>query len=299
MLGADFAPSASIDQSSTAQWRTEARPPGWTESRRLVFTWQLLQREILARRRTFRGSIPTQDGQLTLVVVDYWCTDSIERLIRSFRKFGTSDGPVIAVRNSPARLRIEGVRNVGIGLNIGHSYALDLAMRDVQTEFTLVCDPDTMITSSSFFEHVRQRIRHLGVVGADSHHAIFHPQCLAFRTEFWKRGGFSFLERWPWWDVAGELTNLVGGIRAEALLPLTASGGRPQKGVRADTANTLGQVFAESFTATQFLTRVRRRPHQLQFDGWSREEVERYHLRWSAWCDRILADEATLADFPA
>lgn len=279
------------------RWLEFEAPAALRNAPRVVRALQLVERELVTRRATFRGPPAARDRRLTLVTVDYWTADAVDRLVRSFRRYVDRRAPVVVVRNSPGVRPQPGVEVVNVGFNLGHSYGLDLGMRRVRTEFTLVCDSDAMIVEDRFAEEVFERLDRFGVAGVDSGHDFLHPQCLAFRTEWWKAGAFSFLERWPWWDVGGELTRLIGGVQPGMRLPRTRVSGPARPSVNGTGDNHLGQVYADAITATQFLSRARR-SDQPVFDHWTAAEVRRYHRAWTAWCEAVLAGTATLDDFP-
>ncbi|MDP8971023.1 MAG: hypothetical protein M3N52_11115, partial [Actinomycetota bacterium] len=128
---------------------------------------------------------------------------------------------------------------------------------------------------------------------------FYHPVCLGFRTALWKRSRFSFEERWPDWDVAGALTEALGGLRDEALLPRTRSAGPAQRSTRAGKVHHYGEVYAEAFTNTYGMSRKVADPAKEDFEGWSRRELIAYHRRWQRWVADVIEGRATVTDFPA
>ena len=264
-------------------------------------------KEGLSRHTRFRGASPPADGRVTLVSVNYHTDAYLRSLLRSFRVFVDAGAPVVVVDNSGTLDRAElehearggPLRLVSLGgANIGHGLGLDLALRFVDTEFTLVCDPDTAIVSRSFWPLVHRRLLDHGVAGADTGNRIYHPLCLAFRTGWWKEGGFSFLHRWPWWDVGGELTSILGGIDERALLRRTRWFGPPLPSTRPGQVHHLGEVYEDAFTSTYLSARLVAEPRRADFDGWPRGLAVEFHTRWAAWVRQVLAGEATVADFP-
>src|SRR5690349_18950114 len=111
-----------------------------------------LIRRLISRRTTFRGGSPPRDGRITLLTVDYHVTEDVMRLVRSFRRFVDPQGRVVVVQNGEVagnrRLRSMGnVIAVNRGFNVGHGLGLDWGMRQVSTQYTLICDPDAAILS--------------------------------------------------------------------------------------------------------------------------------------------------------
>jgi hypothetical protein len=261
-------------------------------------------REVIGRRRGLRGAVPPADGRLSLLVVNWRSLDDTTRLIKSFRRF-VGDQPVVFVDNSPtrsarARCRDLDARYVTAGVNIGHGLGIDLGMRVVHTEFTLVCDPDTVIVSTDFAPQIEKRLRVHRVAAADTGNPFYHPLCVAFPTELWKLAGFSFEQRWPFWDVGGELTRLVGGVEPGALLPKTRQFGEPLvSAAGGDGLHYLGEVYGEVFSSTYLGARLVAEPDRDDFEGWSRSTVTAFHRAWRAWADDVVAGRASVSEFPS
>jgi hypothetical protein len=266
---------------------------------------KMLLRQTVSRRTLFRGGAAQNDGLITLLTVDFHATPDAVRLIRSFRKFVAADGPVVVVQNGSthgnSRLREAGARVVNHGLNLGHGLGLDLGMRQVRTEYTLICDPDSAIIGAGFAPEMVGRTRRFGAAAVDNGCTFYHPICLMFRSERWKTTTLSFEERWhkpPYWDVAGELTHMLGGLKHESLIPRTRCAGPALSSGRTGTAHYYGDVFGDVFTNTYCVSRKVFEPDRHDFDGWSREELDRYQTAWRAWIGAILDDRATVEDFP-
>src|SRR6185437_14223696 len=179
-----------------------------------------------------------------------------------------------------------------------HGLGLDYGLRFVRSEYTLVCDPDSAIVAPTFHEELLARIAAAGAVSIDNGAAFYHPVCLGFRSELWKQNRISFEQRWPHWDVAGELTAHLGGLRDDALLPRTRAAGPPLASARPGHAHHYGEVYAYAFTNTYCMSRKAAEPENHDFDGWARAELNAYHLRWQGWVDDLLAGRATIDDFP-
>jgi len=263
-------------------------------------------RRAISRRLIFRGKPAAQDGRITLLSVDYRATADAVRLIRSFRRFVAPDGPVVVVQNGPSAdnhlLRKEGAKVVGLRYNLGHGLGLDWGMRYVQTQYTLICDPDTAIIGAKFLEEVLPRVRRYGAAAVDNGCHFYHPICLCFETNLWKTRPFSFEHKWysdPCWDVAGALTyEILGGLKQGALIPRTRSAGLPLPSSRAGTVHYYGDVFGDVFTNTYCVSRKVFEPDRQDFDGWSRAELDDYHAAWRQWVAAVTAGTATVADFP-
>jgi len=265
---------------------------------------QLALREGLSRHTRWRGDC-SNDGRFTLVTVNWNTTDEALNLVRSFRAFMDADESVVVVDNAPScrthdefgRLH---ARYVTAGVNLGHGLGLDFGMRFVRSEYALVCDPDTAILDSRFRAEVATRVEEHGVAAADTGNPMYHPLCVAFRTEHWKRGGFSFLHRWPYWDTGGELTHLLGGVRCGALIPKTRSFGAPLPAAfGGGGVHYLGEVYGDVFSSTYLTARLVAEPDRQDFDGWSRTTATAFHRRWNDWVGSLLAGHATVDDFPA
>jgi hypothetical protein len=260
--------------------------------------------EVVSSHVKWRGPLDRTDGCTTLLTVNWNTEPLVERLLRSFRRFFDPKMPIVVVDNSPRNGGRElfaphRVRYVTTGVNLGHGRALDLGMRWVDTQYTLVCDPDTVILSPQFRLEIERRLREFGVAGVDTGNAYYHPLCMAFVTEHWKYGAFSMQEMFPYWDVGGALTNLVGGVERDALIPKTRSFGRPlEPALGGHDVHYLGETYGDVFSSTYLAARLQAEPERAEFDGWTRAEALEFHRRWGAWAESILAGTATVDDFP-
>lgn len=260
--------------------------------------------ERYAKRAVFRSisgsprwrGTAARDGRATLLTVDYHTTDHVRRLIASFDRFVDPSWPVVVVQNGSRRANA-GLRPrsrcVGWGLNLGHGLALDLGMRQVRTEYTLICDPDSIICSSNFPAEVIGRVERHGVASIEREY--YHPICLCFPTELWKTGSWSFQEDWSnGLDVAGQLTRELGGVQPEAQLRLTRQA--PEPDGPAWRGSSYGQVWSEVFSNTYAVSRK----HTVgsEIDGNPTADVERYQELWARWADALVAGRETLEEFP-
>lgn len=242
----------------------------------------------------FRGDAATNDGRTTLLTVNYNAGPEVTRLIRSYRRF-CPDQRVVVVENGE---RDSAVRDVADEYltprgNLHHGIGLDYGMRAVTSEWTLVCDPDSAILSPEFLPRMQSLASAgRGVAGIETAHSIYHPICLLFRTQFWKNGGFSFPERWPWWDVAGELTAIVGGRDPATLLRRTTVAGP-----RFQYPIYLVEVYEDLFTNTYLGARIRTDETDEQL-GLPRDVVRPVQEQWAGWVDAVLDDRARPGDFP-
>jgi hypothetical protein len=250
--------------------------------------------ELVSKHTRFRGAPPKLDGSTTLVTVNFGSSDEVRRLVRSFRRYCPGE-QVVVVENGPREraVRVVADHYLSVGANLHHGLGLDVGMRAVTSEWTLVCDPDSAILSSEFLPSMKRlAARGKGVAGIETAHAIYHPICVLFRTEIWKGGGFSFKERWPWWDVGGELTALVGGRSAETLLARTRVAG-PRFGYPI----FLVEVYEDLFTNTYLGSRIRTDESD-ELLGMPRSVVLPVHTEWKHWVDGVLDGSSVPSDFP-
>ena len=269
------------------------------------FTHKAL-RFALSRRIAFRGSVPKKDGRITLLTVDYHVTDDAVQLIRSFRRFVDKEGLVVVVQNGSSRnnekLRAVGARCVSTGSNLGHGLGLDVGMRFVKTQYTLICDPDTIILGPRFREEILSRLAKFDVAGVKNGSAFYHPICVAFATQLWKTQAFSFEQRWhkePHFDVGGALTyEVLGKLEPEALLPRTRSAGPPLPSGQHGAVHYYGDVFGDVFANTYCMSRKIREPDRNDFDGWSRAELDAFHVAWKRWVAGIVEGREGVDEFP-
>ncbi|HEY3673391.1 MAG TPA: glycosyltransferase [Acidimicrobiia bacterium] len=260
--------------------------------------------EIISSHVRWRGPFDPGDGRITLLTVNWNTETLVERLLRSFRAFFDADLPVVVVDNSPqnggrSRFRAQGARYITTGVNLRHGVGLDLGMRYVETEYTLLCDPDTVILSPRFREQIESRLQQYGVAAADTGNAYYHPLCVAFRTEHWKWGAISLQELFPYWDVGGALTNLLGGVRSEALIPKSRSFGPAlPAALGGHDDHYLGEVYDDVFSSTYLAARVQAEPDREEFDGWPRAVAVEFHRVWGNWAEAVLDGTASVDDFP-
>lgn len=249
-----------------------------------------------------RGATALVEG-VTLLTVDYHTVADATRLVRSFQKFVGPSAPVVLVCNGPRadvwKLASVGATVVTAGVNLHHGLGLDFGMRYVRTRHTLICDPDTVILSPSLWPDLLSRVGRFGAASIDNGAAYYHPACLAFETRRWKESELSLEEQWPAHDVAGALTRAVGGLQDGALLPRTRAGGPALASTRPGRVHHLGEIYADAFSNTYCLARKAAEPDRADFDGWSRETLDRYHERWRAWADGIVDGGESLDGFPA
>jgi hypothetical protein len=267
-------------------------------ARRIRAARYFLLKEAVSRHTTLRGSWQA-DGQVTLLTVHWRTPRFLDLLIRSFRLWVSDAAPIVIVDNSgdadaPATTVVRGWGN------IGHGLGLDLGMRQVRTEYTLVCDPDTAVLSPSLWPALRARVDEFGIGGVDTGNSYVHPLCVAFRTEWWKLGGFSFLHRWPFYDVGGELTKLAGGIRPEMVLPQSESIGPGLDPMLGGTRqHHLVDVYADSFANTYLPARLVAEPERDEFDGWPRALAVQVHTAWLEHVPEYLDGRIELAQLMA
>jgi len=254
-----------------------------------------LVKETVSLHTRFRGKPAVNDGKITLLSVNYNSADGILRLLRSYHTFVGADAPAVIVENSRHDARIAsipGVKYIRPFGNLHHGLGLDYGMRQVETEFTLICDPDSAIIGPDFANRMITLAGKKGIAGIESAHWIYHPICLLFRTEWWKAGGFSMQEKWPWYDVAGEITVLNQGRDPDTLLNRTRIAGP-----RFKYPIYLIEVYEDLFTNTYLGSRISSSESDEQL-GLPRSLVQPLHGQWERWVGDIIEGAATPADFP-
>jgi len=244
----------------------------------------------------FRGGPAANDGRITLLSVNYNSAPDMLRLIASYQKFVGVDAPLVIVENSDWVRELAQVPNITYVRppgNLQHGLGLDYGMRKVETEYTLICDPDTAILSSEFAPRMIELAAKRGISGVGSNHDIYHPICVLFRTEWWKHGDFTFVQNWPWWDVAGGLTALHSGRDPETVLKRTRIAGP-----RLRWPIYLVEVYEDLFTNTHFVSRLNSDEGDDEHIGIPRSLIEPIHRAWRSWVDAVVAGETVPSDFP-
>ncbi len=248
-----------------------------------------LVKELVSVHTRFRGLPAQNDGKITLLSVNYNSAPGIRRLLSSFQTFVGSNSPSVIVENSQwdkAIAQIPDVTYIKPFANLHHGLGLDFGMRKVSTEYTLICDPDSAIISSQFAPKMIELAAKRGISGIESAHWIYHPICVLFRTEWWKMGGFSMQEKWPWYDVAGELTAINRGRDPETLLHRTRVAGP-----RFKYPIYLVEVYEDLFTNTYLGSRVNSSESDEQL-GLPRSLVAPIHGAWENWVDSLVKEGA-------
>jgi hypothetical protein len=258
-----------------------------------------LVRRALSRRVLVRGS-SRSDGLPTLLVVNYRGADDTGRLIASWRRFVSDQWPVIVVENSgmPVRRRFPGsTRVISLLVNLHHGLGLDLGLRFVSTEYTVICDPDSIIINESFWPTMRALVDDHGAASIDLGTGCYHPICLAFRTETWKHNVVSMEQDWSrGWDVGAALTDLLGGTHEQALLPRTRGAGYAiptQNNGRHYIAEVYGDVFSNTFGAS----RIKVGDREFAPEEGSLDHFRDLHASWRRWADLCIDGGAALGDF--
>jgi hypothetical protein len=237
---------------------------------------------------------PVADGRATLLTVDWQTTADTVRLLRSWRRF--CDGPAVVVENGTLADRRRVSRSapwakvVGGIANLGHGLGLDYGLRFVRTEYVVICDPDSIITSASFLPVVLALARENGVASIDLGRPWYSPMCLAFPTALWKESQLSMEQHWPDYDVAGALTARVGGLHLRGLLPVT----REPHG----TLTSRPRVYADVFSNTVGTARVHNGPAAFDPAEGEYADIVAGQEQWRDWADRFVDGRATLDDFP-
>lgn len=253
---------------------------------------------LISRTTRFRGRA-RRDDRLTLLTVNYGSRSDTERLVASFRRFVSKDWPVVVVQNSgwPWGWQIP-ARVVGIGRNLHHGLGLDFGMRFVSTEYTLICDPDSMIVGD-LWTTIRPLLHQYGIAGIDFTAPYYHPICVVFRTEAWKMTSVSLREDWSrGFDVARALTPLFGGLNPSALLSRTRCAGPPIYSWEETRGHYVAEVYADVVSNTLGGTRAREGPSAFAPEEGAYGRIVSCQNAWRSWADAYLAGAATLDDFP-
>jgi hypothetical protein len=253
-----------------------------------------VSRHSALRGSNYRSAVPT------LLTVNYGNRGDTRRLVASWRRFVSPTWPIVIVENSgvPAKRHYPGAtRVVGVGLNLHHGLALDLGLSFVRTAYTVICDPDSVIVSQSFWDVVRPLVDDFAAASIDLGTRCYHPIGMAFKTSLWKQTRLSMEQDWSRdLDVAAELTLLLGGTRAGSLLKRTRAAGRalPTQG---NGEHYIAEVYADIFSNTFGASRIRSGPHEFSKHEGSLDEFRRLHALWRTWADKVIAGSATVSDF--
>jgi hypothetical protein len=255
-------------------------------------------RRVLSNRTLFRGRSKA-DGRVTLLTVNYNSREDVSRLVRSFRRFVSPAWPVVVVENGGPPRAISGASVVGLGFNLHHGLGLDFGLRFVSTEYALIIDPDSIIVGDLWSE-MRWRVDAYGAASIDIGGPGYHPICMAFRTELWKSNRFSMQEDWSrGYDVGGHVTEQLGGLVEDAVLPRTRSAGPPIRSSRPGKRHFVGEVYAEVFSNTLGGSRAMAGSEAFGPEEGSFKFLVGYHARWRRWADAYIDGSASLDDFPA
>lgn len=202
--------------------------------------------------RPYRSRCST-DGRVSLLTVNYnyGRLDDTRRLLRSFRTFVSEDCPVVVVENRSWTDRKYLNRTTSDAVVLGgfadlhHGLGLDWGLRKVNTEYVLICDPDSIIASPSFWPRVRQLVDEYDIGSIDNGATQYHPVCLAFRSETWKRQPLSMEQQWEQgWDVGGALTAHFGEVNEDAYFDGATSRDLPWS--RAEWGSTVLRRFTRA-----------------------------------------------------
>ncbi|MGH8973181.1 MAG: glycosyltransferase family 2 protein [Acidimicrobiia bacterium] len=173
-------------------WRLRA---GW---------WNLRARRFAFRRtvrvyRAVAGRKPVRDG-ITVVSVNYNSLPQVRVLLAALERYTTEPIDVIVVDNasedgSREFLRAQpNVRPILLPLNIGHGFALDLAVLSASTSIVVVFDIDAFPISPGWLRAVADPLEHgAAIAGAHLHRAYIHPCFLALRRSDFLEYGLSFV----------------------------------------------------------------------------------------------------------
>lgn len=172
---------------------------------RLRVGWWNLRLHRLAFRRIVRAyravarQKPVRYG-VTVVTVNYNSLPQLRVLVTALKRYTTEPVDVIVVDNaskdgSREFLRTQpNVRPILLPLNIGHGFALDLAVLAASTSTVVAFDIDAFPISPRWLQSVVDPLEHGAVVaGAHLHRAYIHPCFLALRRSDFLDYGLSFV----------------------------------------------------------------------------------------------------------
>lgn len=237
------------------------------------------------------------DGQVTLLTVNYQCRADTERLVRSWSKF--VGAAALVVENSGPPRALPGARVRGLWVNLHHGLGLDFGLRFVGTQYVVIADPDSIVTSERFWPTVRALVDTYGAASIDIGSTHYHPMLLAFRTDVWKHGRFTMQADWErGWDVAGALTDALGGMSDEANLPRTYGAGRRIPSTRPGKQHYVAEVYADIYSNTLGASRISVGTKEFGVEEGPLDAFHELHMRWRAWADAVVAGRATVDDFP-
>jgi glycosyltransferase involved in cell wall biosynthesis len=130
---------------------------------------------------------PVRDG-ITVVTVNYNSLPKVRVLLAALERYTDLPIDVIVVDNaskdrSREFLRAQrNVRSLMLPLNIGHGFALDLAVLSASTSVVVTFDIDAFPVSPGWLQAVTGPLEHgAAVAGAHLHRAYIHPCFLALR----------------------------------------------------------------------------------------------------------------------
>jgi glycosyltransferase involved in cell wall biosynthesis len=177
---------------SRSRWRLRV---GWWNLRLHRFAFGLVVRAY----RTVASRKPVRDG-VTVVTVNYNSLPQVRVLLAALERYTTAPVDVIVVDNaskdgSRAFLRAQpNIRALLLPLNIGHGFALDLAVLSASTSTVVAFDIDAFPISPRWLQTVVDPLEHGAVVaGAHLHRGYVHPCFLALRRSDFLKYRLSFV----------------------------------------------------------------------------------------------------------
>lgn len=165
---------------SRSLWRLRV---GWWNLRvhRLAFGKIVSAYRVLAKHK------PVRDG-VTVVSVNFNSLPQLRALLTALKRYTSEPIDLIVVDNaskdgSREFLRTQrSVRPILLPLNIGHGFALDLAVLSASTSTVVAFDIDAFPISPEWLPAVREPLEQGAVIaGAHLHRAYIHPCFLALR----------------------------------------------------------------------------------------------------------------------
>jgi glycosyltransferase involved in cell wall biosynthesis len=157
-----------------------------------------------ARRRSAHRSCPT-DGSVAILIVTWNHEEFIETVLQQVYRYLRPRERVIVIDNGSTDATRRVVRSFGRGVqlrmmhaNVGHGYALDLAIHSLASryEYFVTLDPDAFPLRADWVDQLLEPLRtDVKVSGVRVHRPYAHPCGLAMRVDRFIRCGHTFVEQ--------------------------------------------------------------------------------------------------------
>jgi len=231
-----------------ARWRLKV---GWWNLRahRAVFRQGIRAYRAVARHKSVRDGV-------TVVTANYNSLPQLRVLLAALERYTADPIDVIVVDNaskdgSPEFLRAQPkVRALLLPINVGHGFALDLAVLSASTSTVVTFDIDAFPVSPGWLAAVREPLARGAVVaGAHLHRAYVHPCFLALRRSDFLDYRLSFVPvgRCPSHEVPASGLYLDAGEAVSHILSLAYGSNAIHKIPPTSTAGpgAIGTVFGD------------------------------------------------------